>query len=281
MCYDLPNPQFKLCRHAGVQDTTGCTGLSYSPDGKLLWTAFSEPKKSKRCGITCWDAAAEKSRTVYRQADAAVYHLVPSPNGKYLAWVETHPRKGRGPRPSTEVIVFDIKAGKAVHRIGLSPHAGNWVDTPPPVWTADSTAICYGDVVAIDRLFRREVRLLPLGSTTGRLVVRDAIAVGATNDGILCNRGPGCQPGRQMLSSWAPPGGGAGLPRTNDVILCSLSATGPSTTLVPQAFAQQVLPGSLLYAQVSGNDVIVVRARLKRRAAPDKPPRPQEPSAKP
>lgn len=284
MCYDLPNPQCKRCRHMTVEGTTGCTGLTYSPDGKLLWTAFGEPHKSSRAGLTCWDAAAGKGRCVYRRGNAGIYHLVPSPDGKHLAWVETHPRKGPGTRPSTDVVVFDIQAGKAVRRIDLAPFAGNWVATPPPVWTVDSAAVCYGDVVQIDRIYRREVRLMPLAAgaaATARLLARDAIAVGAIADGIICNRGPGCQPMAQMLSSWAPPGGTPHLPASNDVILCGLAGGDSPATLRPGAFAQQVLPGSLLYAHVSGGDVLVVRARLQRRGGPAKPPPPAKPSARP
>ncbi|MGB2824231.1 MAG: hypothetical protein WBF17_24875, partial [Phycisphaerae bacterium] len=266
MCYDLPNPQFKLCRHRRI-DGAGCTALSYSPDGQTLWTAFSEPKDFKVCGVTGWDSGRGRGRVLYKRTGACIHHLAPSPDGKHLAWLETYPRKPRAAFRGPDVVVFDIKAGKPVHRIGLAEHIPSWLDAQPPVWTADSTAICYGDVVERDRAFRREVYVRPLGGNDSKAIAQHALAVGAAEEGIILNRGPGCVPMRQLISSIMPPGSG-GVPPTNDVILCEPSAGASPTTLVPNAFAQQVLPGRIIYAQLSGDDVIVMQAALKPRAKP-------------
>ena len=262
MCYDLPNPQCKLCRHRSLSGATGCTGLSYSPDGKTLWTAFSDPEAFKVCGVT-GNAPDGTGRQFYRGSDAAIYHLSPSPDGKHLAWIETHSRKHprlyRGP----DLVVLNIKARKVVHRIALSSDIPSWLDAQPPVWSADSTAICYGDVANVNRVYRREVRLLPLGADSAKLLVRDALAVGAAAEGVILNRGPACTPMRQEISSFAPLDGAADLPRENRVILHGLSADDPQV-LVGNAFAQQVAGRHVIYAQQSGNDVIVLRAELKR-----------------
>ncbi len=267
MCYDLPNPQFKLCRHRRLDGATGCTALSYSPDGSTLWTAFSEPKGFKVCGITGWDSAGKRGRVLYKRTGACIHHLAPSPDGKHLAWVETHPRTGKGNDRGPEVVVFDIKARKPVHRIGLTRHIPSWLDAQRPVWTADSTAICYGDVVQRNRVFRREVYVRPLGGTDGKAVAQHALAVGAAQGAIILNRGPACVPMRQQISSVMPPGSG-GVPQTNDVILCDPSTEASPTTLVPNAFAQQVFPRRIVYARLSGDDVIVMQATLKPRAKP-------------
>jgi len=267
MCYDLPNPQFKLCRHMRIDGATGCTALSYSPDGRTLWTAFSEPKDFKVCGITGWDSVGKKARVLYKKTGACIYHLAPSPDGKHLAWLETHARKARSPYDGPEVVVFNIKARKLVDRISLTRHIPSWLDAQAPVWTADSTAICYGDVVERNRVFRREVYVRPLGGKDSRAIAQHALAVGAARGAIILNRGPASVPMRQQISSIMPPGSG-GVPPTNDVILCEPSARASPTTLVPNAFAQQVLPGRIIYAQLSGDDVIVMQAALKPRAKP-------------
>jgi len=265
MCWDLPNPQYKLCRYMGVKDATGCTAMSYGPRGRMLWTAFSDPEHYKACGVTGWDSAKRRGRTLYRRTGACIYHLAPSRDGKHLAWVETFQRKPRKAFRPPDVVVFDVAVGKVHSRIGLAKHIPGWLDTQPPVWTTDSQAVCYGDVVTENRVFRREVRLLPLGKGSVRALARDALAVGAAAEGIVVNRGPGCVPMAQGLSSFAPPGGGA-TPRTNDVLLCGPSETEPSV-LVPDAFAQQVAGGHVVYARTSGDDVLVLRAKLVREKA--------------
>lgn len=263
MCRDLPNPQCKRCRHMGVKGAAGCTALSFSPDGKLLWTAFSDLENFKVCGVTVWDRAAKRGREVYRKAGAAVHYLVPSPDGRHLAWVETHRRKARQPYRGPEVVVFDIQTRKVVERIELSNRIPGWLDAQPPVWTADSRAICYGDVVSLDRVHRREVRLRKLGDKRGKLLVRDALAMGAAREGIVLNRGPHCQPMAQMISSIAPPGRGD-RPVSDDVILCSPAGDAKPITLVPNAFAQDVVGDRVYYAFVNGDHMIVSRGRLKR-----------------
>ena len=266
MKWDVKMPQFGLCRHMRLRDKgeTGCTALSYSPDGTILWTAFSDPKEFKSCGITENVRGRAKSRILYHRTGAAIYYLVPSPDGRFLAWLEVYPRKApfRGP----DVVVMNSRTRKTIHRIALSRHIPGWLDAQPPVWTVDSGAICYGDVVAVDKVFRREVRVRRLGQKAGMLIVRDALAVGAVAEGIIVNRGPSCVPMRQHISSRIPPAGGALLPTTNDVVLCDATGKAPPVILVRRAFAQQVRGRRIIYAQRNGDDLLVMRADLKRPA---------------
>jgi hypothetical protein len=264
VCYDLPMPQFTSCHHARIEGASGCTALSYSPDGNVLWTAFSEPKGFKVCGVTAASAADKSTRVAFRRTGAAIYHLVPSPDGRYLAWVETFPSKAGGAFRGPEVVVFDIKGSRTAHRVSLSQHVPAWLDTQPPVWTADSAAICYGDVVEQQGTYRREVRLLPLAKGKEQVLVRDALAVGAIEEGIIANRGPACEPMRQLISSYVPPGGTGGRPLMNQIVLCGGSARGAPAALVSDAFAQQVVGRHLIYAQRNGDDVIVMSVRLAR-----------------
>ena len=131
------------------------------------------------------------------------------------------------------------------------------------MWTADSKAICYGDVVKIDRVYRREVRVLGLGKKAGKVLVRDALAVGAIPGGIILNRGPGCTPMGQYISSLSP-GPGDDRPKTDNVVLCSLTGKTLPQTLVSNAYCQQVMGDRLIYAQRNADQVLVMQARLKR-----------------
>ncbi len=224
MKWDLRNPQFGLSKHMkiGDKDSTSCTAASYSPDGKTIWTAFSDIKGFKVCGVTESVRGRAKSRILYRSTGRLIHYLTPSPDGKFLSWVETYPRKRgqnwRGP----DVVIADVKGGKAVRRIGLSKHIPGWLDAEAPVWTTDSAAICYGDVVQDERIWRREVRVTKPSDKTSRPLARDSIAIGAVDGGIVLNRGPACVPMRQSISSWAPIG--SVTPIINEIIFCSLTA---------------------------------------------------------
>jgi len=266
MCWDKRNPQCGRPRYTILKGKgeTGCTSASFSPDGKVLWTAFSDPTDFKACGITEGPQGRRRGRVLYRNTGAAIYHLVPSPDGKHLAWVETHQRKTGKKYPGPEVVVLNVKTRKVVHRIGLSNHIPGWSDVQPPVWTADSKAICYGDVVKIDKVYRREVRVLGLGKKAGRVLVRDALAVGAIPEGVILNRGPGCTPMGQQISSYIPFGAADDRPQTDNVVLCSLTGKTLPQTLMPNAYCQQVIGNRLIYAQQNADRVLVMQARLKR-----------------
>ena len=264
MCWDLPNPQYKLCRHVGVRDAPGCTSLSYSPRGDVLWTAFSDTEGHKTCGVTGWPAGERRGFTAYRGTGADIYHLAPSPDGTHLAWVETYPREKGRPLQGPDVVVFRIQPRKVVLRVGLSREIPGWLDAQAPVWAANSRGVCFGDVVEVDRIWRREVKVTDLTGRGEKLLARDALAVGACAEGFVLNRGPACAPMRQLISSHAPVGGGADRPAGDDVILCDPARAGKWVTLVPSAFAQQVCGRRVVYARASGDDVLILAAALKR-----------------
>jgi len=259
--FGKPNPHYFGFVNKGE---TGCTSASYSPDGKVLWAAFSDLKDFKACGVTESPQGRRQGRILYRNTGAAIYHLVPSPDGKHLAWVETYQRKTGGKYRGPDVVVLNVKTKKIVHRIGLSNHIPSWSDVQPPVWTADSKTICYGDVVEIDKVYRREVRVLGLGKKVGRVLVRDALAVGAIPEGVILNRGPRCEPMRQQISSYIPFGAADDRPKTDNVVLCSLTGKTSPQILVSAAYCQQVIGDRVIYAQRNADQVLVMQARLKR-----------------
>jgi len=263
MKWDLRNPQFGLTRHMRLGDrkSTGCTAASYSPDGKTIWTAFSDVKNFKVCGVTENVRGRAKARVLYRSTGRLIHYLTPSPDGKSLSWMETFPRKRGKDWRGPDVVIVDVKNGKVVRRIGLSKDIPGWLDAKAPVWTTDSAAICYGDVVQTDRLWRREVRLTKPSDKTSRLLARDSIAIGAVGSGVVLNRGPACVPMRQSLSSWATPG--SITPRVNEIIFCSLTAETEPVTLISNAFAQHVRGGRIVYSQRNGDDILIMRATLK------------------
>ena len=265
MVWDINNPHFKLisCLGLGRSRATSCTAASYSPDGKTVWTAFSDVKNFTVCGVTETPQSGDRGRVVYRSKGRLIHYLTPSPDAKFLAWVETDPRKHLDGNPP-EVVVVDLKSKKVVRRIGLSEYIPNWADVKAPVWTADSASICYGDVIYADRIWRREVRVMPvkkLADKTSRLLARDSIAIGAVDGGIVLNRGPVCIPSRQGLSSYLPPGGIT--PTRNDIIFCSLKPKTQPVTLIENAFAQHVRKDKIIYSQRNGDHVIFRQATLK------------------
>ena len=161
------------------------------------------------------------------------------------------------------MVILNLETRKVVQRIGLSRHVPYWRDAQPPVWTADSKALCYGDVAGVEKVYRREVRLFDLVGKKDRQLARDAVAVGATAGGIVLNRGPSCQPMAQHISSYIPPGAADDRPKTDGIVFCRLTGKAEPQTLASNAYAQQVLGDALIYARRSGEHVIVMRARLK------------------
>ena len=270
MCWDVANPQFGRPRHMSLKDKgeTGCTAASYSRDGKLLYTAFSDPKDFRSCGITEWKQGRPRSRILYRVAGGAIYHMVPSPDGEHLAWVETHSRKDPKKWRGLEVVVLKLKTREVVRRIRLSKHIPNWPDAQPPVWTADSKGLCYGQVRNVDDIYRREARLFDLAQKSDRMLARDAVAVGATSGGIVLNRGPACMPMAQLVSSRIAPAMVDDRPGTDGIVFCSLGGRAEPQALASSAYAQQVVGNTLISARRTGDHAIVMRARLK----PVKPP---------
>jgi len=264
MKWDLKNPQLGRASHMefGKKESAGCTSASYSSDGKTLWTAFSCVKSFKVCGITEKVRGRAMPRVVYRNTGRLIHYLAPSPDGKLLSWVETYRRK-RGGNVGPDVVVADAKSGKVVRRISLPEQIPGWLDAKGPVWTADSAAICYGDVVETDRIWRREVRVTRLSGKTSRLLARDSIAIGAAGGGIVLNRGPACTPMRQHISSFAPMG--SRTPTTNSIIFCSLDAKSDPVTLIENAFAEHVRSGTIVYSQPNGDDILIMKATIKAR----------------
>jgi hypothetical protein len=263
MKWDIKNPQFGRSKHMkfGDKNFTGCTAGSYSPDGKTIWAAFSDVKDFKVCGVTENVRGRAKSRILYRNTGRLIHYLTPSPDGRFLSWVETYPRKRAKGWRGPDVVIVDVKSGKVVRRIGLSKDIPGWLDAKAPIWTTDSAAICYGDVVQADRLWRREVRVTKPSDKTSRLLARDSIAIGAVDGGIVLNRGPACVPMRQSISSVVPPG--RFTPIINEIIFCSLTAETEPVTLIGNAFAQQVRQGTIVYSQRNGDDILIMQAVLK------------------
>jgi hypothetical protein len=279
MMWDIKNPQLKLIGHMRLGDrkTTGCTAATYSPDGKTTWTAFSDVKGFTICGVTEKVQGRAMSRVVYKSKGRLIHYLTPSPDGKFLAWVETFQRIRANNNPP-DVVVVDLKNKKVVRRITLSKRIPSWLDAKAPVWTTDSKAICYSTVVYVDRLCRRQVLITPvtpikkLADETSRPLALDSIAVGAVAEGIILNRGPACVPASQMYSSYAPIGDIR--PRSNDIIFCSLKPKTQPVTLLKNAFTQHVRKGNVIYYQHNGDDVLFMQAKLKL------PPKPKRPEAK-
>ena len=115
-------------------------------------------------------------------------------------------------------IVFDRKAGKQRLRYELGEGVPRFLEAQPPVWAADSKAVCFGDVVQRDRVHVREVSVWsPAGGDDPRVVAESAWCGGAASAGLIVQRGPSATPFRQLLSSYAPPA--SVLPRTESVLL--------------------------------------------------------------
>jgi hypothetical protein len=279
MKWDIKNPQFGLISHMRLGDrrTTGCTAASYSPDGKTTWTAFSDVKSFTVCGVTEKVQGRAMSRVVYKSKGRLIYYLTPSPDAKFLAWVELYPARGVDNK-QPELVVVNVKSKRTVQRITLSKYITRWFDAKAPVWTVDSAAICYDDVVMTDRLWYREVRVMPvtpvkkLADKTSRLLARHSIAIGAVDGGIVLNRGPRCIPLTKLSSSTNMSGS---IPhRSNDIIFCSLKPKTQPVTLIKNAFVQHVRKDEIVYCQHNGDDILFMQAKLK------VPPKDTPPAAK-
>jgi len=273
MRWDMPNPQCGRPRHMVLKDKgeTGCTAASYSHDGKALFTAFSDPRDFRSCGVTEMPAVGEKrrGRVLYRKAGGAIYHLVPSPDDKRLAWIETHSRKAK-PIAGPEVVIVDRKSAKVLRRIALSEHVWGWADAQPPVWSADGKAICYGSVVQDKRFFRREVRLAEVDGKGDRLLLRDGLAVGATPAGIVVQRGARCQPAKMGIVSFVDPG--HPIYGKEEVTLCPTHPDAGAQTLIEGAFVQQVIGRRIVFAQRDGDRVVVKSAEIRPPTPRTRPP---------
>ncbi|MGB2822334.1 MAG: hypothetical protein WBF17_15215, partial [Phycisphaerae bacterium] len=251
------------------------TAVTFGHTGDACWRAESDLREHSSCRVV------GPKGMLYGGEGFAIHHLVPSPDGRHMAWVEVPPWKRRrrpaaapaareataraglrGRTPAEQVapclVVMDIAAAKIVHRIRLPRFPGD-----PPVWAAGGKVLCYGHIAEINRVFRREIQALDLASGTARLVVRDAKAVGAVGGSLIANRGPACVPMMQHSSSYAPPPGTDDRPKNDAIVLCSLAEDSQPVVLLRGAFAQEVLGRDLIYAEENGPDVIVWKAALK------------------
>ena len=258
MCWDAANPQCGRIQRMSLGRDLGCTSASYSADGKMLWTALGNPKYHKLCGVTEWDHARRRGATIYKRDKGAIFHLAPSPDGKHLAWVEQTPAKKSGVK--LEVVVFRRKGHKTLLRYELTGHLPRWLDVQPPIWTRDSKGVCFGDVIVRDRVFRRQVYVWDLAGKGPRPIVQFAWCVGAAAQGLVLNRGPGCTPMRQHISSFIPPG--RVMPTVDEIILADPAGARAPQTLLSGAFAQQVVGDRLVYVQASGEDMLVMSVRM-------------------
>ena len=84
--------------------------------------------------------------------------------------------------------------------------------------------------------------------------------VGAAAQGLVLNRGPGCTPMRQHISSFIPPG--RVMPTVDEIILADPAGARAPQTLLSGAFAQQVVGDRLVYVQASGEDMLVMSVRM-------------------
>ena len=262
MCWDLNNPQCGLCRHMRLGRSLSCTAVSYGADGKTLWTAFSDLAEQKRGGITMWSSARKRGGKVYDRKGVSIFRLAPSPDGKRLAWVEQTPSPDKRARlTKIEVVVFNVARKKVACRMPMGRAIWSWTQAPSPVWSADSSAVCYGDVQVIDRIYRRVVHRWAVGAAESTVIARDAVPVGATSAGIILNRGPGCVPMAQFTSSYAPLSDPR--PKRDDVVIHTSAGL---QTLVPNAYAQQADRDRIVYARINGDDVLIMMARLREAA---------------
>lgn len=250
------------------------TAVTYACKGTALWRAESDLKNYASCRVT------GPGGVLYEGRGFAIHHLSPSPDGRHLAWTEIpapkRRKRGAGGAPAreaaaraggkgkvdpppagTSIVIADTKTRKVVRRIPLSMNVCS-----PVVWAAGGNVLCYGDVVKIGRLHRREIKALTLATGDSNLIVRDAIAVGVLGGQLVCNRGPACTQTVMMGSSYMPPPGTDPRPQTNAIVLCDLDRQSEIIPLRTGAFAQQVVGDALIYAEENGSDVIVWKAKL-------------------
>ena len=271
--WDLPLPQQS---GGGISKDSlrSHTAVSFAPSGKTLWRAESDLRTYLSCRIVGPEGV------IYSGSGFAIYYLVPSPDGKHLAWVEQAPdvrkRAGAGaaakeaaarlglkvpgvPPPwRSRIVVMALANRKVLHRVELQQHCDS-----PPVWADGGKLVCYSDAALIGRIHRRELHALSLADGKSRLLVRDAKAVGAIGRWLVANRGPGCIPLIQLTSSFAPPPGTDPRPKRNEIVLIPLVGEAEPLPLIADAFAQQLLGRDLIYAEENGPDVIVWRATVR------------------
>jgi len=260
--WDLPVAQAAGGGGTGRKDMPCCTSVTYSADGKTLWRALGDEKNRTRAAL----AAASKTRrklngVLYRAEGVGIYHLAPSPDGRHLAWIEAASRRGARKSNPSAVVVMDVGKLKIARRVLLGPLVVGPIDAPPPVWADGGKLLCYGDVVRIARICHREVHALDVKTGTTRLVIRNAVAVGATGKWLFLNRGPAVMPMSQMISSYAPIGDPR--PRRDAIVACRLDEGAGPITILDGAYLQQVTGGSLIYATRSGEHILVMKAALK------------------
>jgi len=258
MCWDLNNPQCKLCRHMRLGRSLSCTAVSYGADGKTLWTAFSDLAEQKRGGITMWSSARKRGGKVYDRKGVSIFRLAPSPDGKRLAWIEQAIGPDKKARPTKlELVVFDVARKKAVRRVPLDPALQSWQQVCSPVWSADSSSVCYDDVELIDRDYRHVARMWKPPAAKPVEVARDAVVVGVTSAGFVLNGKPISSPDAQSRRVGASP---HVRHRTMDAVV--LHTPAGLQTLVPDAYAQQADGNRIVYATISGDDVLIMTVRL-------------------
>jgi hypothetical protein len=251
------------------------TAVTFGHTGTACWRAESDLREYSSCRVV------GPKGVLYEGKGFAIHHLVASPDGRHMAWVELPPRKRRrrpaaapaareakaraglrGRTPAERVppclVVMNIAAGKIVHRIRLPRFPGD-----PPVWAAGGKVLCYSRVAEINRVFRREIQALDLAGGNVHFVARDAKAVGAVGGCLIANRGPACIPMMQHSSSYRPPPGTDDRPKNDAIVLCRLAEDAQPVVLLRGAFAQEVLGRKLIYAEENGPDVIVWKAALK------------------
>ena len=148
-----------------------------------------------------------------------------------------------------------------IHRVGTRQKSAG-----PLTWAAGGKLLCYDDVAKVERIFRAEVKALDVANGKTRFVARDGRPVGAVGRWLILHRGPACVPMRQRVSSHLPLAVKDDRPKTNAIVLCDLAGAAEPRVLLPDAIAQQVVAGQLIYAYTSGKDVLVMKAPLAARS---------------
>jgi hypothetical protein len=250
------------------------TAVSFDAAGKGFWRAESDLRHYGSCRVL------GPKGVVYEGKGFAIHHVVPSPDGRHVAWAEMPPwpkrrrsglspaekeraarmgqREKAPPPPTPAIVILDVATRKVVRRIALSRYSSPW-----PLWAGGGKRLCYGEISQIRRVYRREIKALRLADGTTRVVLRDARPIGALGRWLVANRGPACIPMTQHTSSYAPPPGTDPRPKRDEIVLCDLETEAAPRTLLVGAFAQQLVGRDLVYARKNGPDVVVSKAPLK------------------
>lgn len=271
--WSLPLPQ-QSGGGLGAGAKRSHTAVSFGAAGKGLWRAESDLRHYGSCRVV------GPKGVVYEGKGFAIHHLVPSPDGRHVAWVETPPwpkrrrsglspaerekaarlglRQKTPPPPTPAIVILDVATRKVVRRIALSRYSSPW-----PLWAAGGKRLCYGEISQIRRIYRREIKAFRLADGTTRVVLRDARPIGALGRWLVANRGPACIPMTQHSSSYRPPPGTDPRPKRNEIVLCDLESEAAPLPLLADAFAQQLVGRDLVYARENGPDVVVSKAALE------------------